>query len=85
MENHERYLELLKLNGITQAKSADLITAVTKRPCSARTVRSWLNDREKPSSSPCPSWAVAALESAIHYMELALIRRANTNNHEVAE
>ncbi len=38
MSNRDRYLKLLEANGITQAKSAELITAVTLRPCSARTV-----------------------------------------------
>ncbi|UXH55942.1 hypothetical protein Q1Z72_01420 [Pseudomonas qingdaonensis] len=75
MTNREKYLALLKANGITQAKSAELIAAVTQRPCSPRTVRSWLNDPDKPSSTPCPDWAVAALEKAIEYMVRALQRR----------
>jgi hypothetical protein len=75
MTNREKYLALLKANGITQAKSAELIAAVTQRPCSPRTVRSWLNDPDKPSSTPCPDWAVAALEKAIEYMAMAVKRR----------
>lgn len=75
MDNRKRFQLLLKANGITQAKSAELISAVTERPCAARTVRSWLNDPDKPSSTPCPDWAVAALEKAIHYMKIALARR----------
>ena len=75
MSNRDRYLKLLEANGITQSKSAELITAVTLRPCSARTVRSWLNDPASASSRPCPDWAVAALERAIDYMERALTRR----------
>ncbi len=75
MTNRERYRQMLKDNGITQAKSAVLVAAVTQRPCSARTVRSWVNDPDKPSTSPCPDWAVAALEKAIDYMERALARR----------
>jgi hypothetical protein len=75
MDNRTRFLTLLKENGITQAKSAVLIAAVTSRPCSARTVRSWVNDPDKPSSTPCPEWAVAALEKAIELMRRALQRR----------
>jgi len=75
MENRQKYQQLLKANGISQAQSAALITAVTHRPCAARTVRSWLNDPEKPTSRPCPDWAVAALAKSIEYMELALARR----------
>ncbi|MHB2250822.1 hypothetical protein ACX64O_28695 (plasmid) [Pseudomonas fitomaticsae] len=62
-------------NPITQAKSAELIGAVTGRPCAVRTVRSWINDPEKASTSPCPDWAVAALEKAITYMQRALAQR----------
>lgn len=73
--NRERYLQLLDTHGITQVYSATLIEAVTKRPCSPRTVRSWLNDPDKPSSRACPTWAVAALEQAIQYMQMAVARR----------
>ncbi len=75
MDNRNRFLTLLKENGITQVKSAVLIAAVTQRPCSPRTVRSWVNDPEKASSTPCPDWAVAALEKAIEFMKRALQRR----------
>lgn len=75
MDNRQRYLHLLEVNGITQAKSAVLVAAITQRPCSTRTVRSWLNDPDKPSSRPCPDWAVAALEKAIEYMRRALEQR----------
>lgn len=73
MDNRARYLHLLGVHGITQAKSAVLITAVTQRPCSERTVRAWLNDPDKPSSRPCPDWAVRAIEKAIDYMQRALV------------
>ena len=75
MDNRTRYLHLLETHGITQAKSAELIAAVTGRPCGERTVRSWVNDPEKPSSTPCPDHAVANLEKAIGYMQQALARR----------
>ncbi|MCY1312605.1 hypothetical protein D9M70_630420 [compost metagenome] len=77
MDNRSRYLHLLDTYGITQAKSAELIAAVTKRPCSARSVRSWLNNPDNPSSRPCPDWAVSALATAISYMERALAARAS--------
>ena len=76
MDNRTRYLQLLDDNGITQVKSAELVAAVTGRPCAPRTVRSWVNDPEKPSSTPCPDWAIVALEKAIDYMQRALARRA---------
>ena len=76
MDNRTRFLHLLEAYDITQARSAELITAVSGRPCAARTVRSWVNDPTKKSSSPCPDWAVTNLEKAIHYMERAVARRA---------
>ena len=75
MDNRTRYLQLLSAHGITQAYSAVLITAVTQRPCSERTVRSWLNDPGKPSARPCPAWAVEAVEKGIGYMQRAVARR----------
>ena len=65
MSNRERYQRLLDEHRLTQAESAALICEQTQRPCSARTVRSWLNDPAKPSSRACPDWAVAALANAV--------------------
>lgn len=79
MDNRTRYLRLLDANGITQAKSAVLVAAVTGRPCSVRAVRSWVNDPEKKSARPCPDWAIAALEKAIEYMRRALAHRQQSN------
>lgn len=75
-QRRARFLHLLDAYDITQVKSAELISAVTSRPCPVRTVRSWINDPTKPSSSPCPEWALAALEKAIHFIEQAMARRA---------
>jgi hypothetical protein len=38
-------------------------------------VRSWLNDPDKPSTRPCPAWAVDAVEKGIGYMQRAVARR----------
>lgn len=79
MDNRRRYLQLLDSYEITQARSIELFAAVTERPCAVRTVRSWVNDPEKPSSVPYPDWAVTALEKAIYYMERALALRSEVN------
>lgn len=63
--NRERFLALLQAHGLTQARSAELICQQTQRPCAVRTVRSWLNDPDKPSSRECPDWAVQALQRAL--------------------
>lgn len=69
MSNRERFLALLAAHGVTQAGAAALICADTRRPCSVRAVRSWLNDPDKPSSRPCPDWAVEALARALRASE----------------
>lgn len=66
MDNRKHFNKLLADNGLTQADGAALICDLTQRPLSVRTVRSWLNDPEKPSSRPCPDWAVDALKKAIN-------------------
>ncbi|HEK2843877.1 hypothetical protein NOM68_06550 [Proteus mirabilis] len=68
--NRKIFLALLADNGLTQAKAAYLICEYTRRPCSVRTVRSWINDPEKSSSRPCPDWAVEALAKAIKTTEI---------------
>lgn len=65
MENRLLFKALLAEHGLTQAEGAALICEFTQRPCAVRTVRSWLNNPEKPSSSPCPTWAVLALQGAL--------------------
>lgn len=75
MDNRKRFRWLLEANGIKQREAAVLIAAVTQRPCKERTVRSWLNDPDKPSSRPCPDWALAAIEKAIGYLERKLASR----------
>ncbi|MCX2694492.1 hypothetical protein OO256_26715 [Pseudomonas sp. DCB_CB] len=75
MDNRQLYLDLLKRHDISQKRSAILVAAITQRPCSERTVRSWLNDPEKPSSRPCPDWALSALRKAIEYMIRAVEKR----------
>jgi len=65
MDTRATFQALLDEHGLTQAESAALICAYTRRPCSVRTVRSWLNDPSKPSSRACPEWACSALQEAI--------------------
>ena len=64
-DNRAEFMALLEANGLTQAEAANLICVYTHRPCSVRTVRSWLNNPDKPSSRNCPEWAVNALREAI--------------------
>ena len=72
MDNREKFKALLEQHNISQARSAELLCIQTQRPCSVRTVRSWLSEPSKPSSRPCPDWAITALEKVIttFYREL---------------
>ena len=65
MDNRTRFKALLAKHKKTQAEGAALICEYTHKPCAVRTVRSWINDPDKPSSNPCPDWAVKALEAAL--------------------
>lgn len=65
MNNSEIFNKIRIENELTQADCAAYICEYTQRPLSVRTVRSWLNDQSKPSSRPCPVWAIEALEKAI--------------------
>jgi hypothetical protein len=69
-QNADRFNQLLEEAAITQQQAADMITEQTSRPCSVRSVRSWLNDPAKPSWRPCPDWAVLALETRIQTLKL---------------
>lgn len=70
LKNRDRFNELLVQFGITQHRAAELIAEQTSRPCSIRTVRSWLNDENSSSWRPCPPWAVAALDTRIITLRL---------------
>lgn len=63
LENREKFKSILEDKSITQQNAAILIAEYTKRPCSVRTIRAWLNDPNKPSSRPCPDWALDALKN----------------------
>ena len=65
MDDRANFKQLLAEHKLTQAASAALICTQTGRPCSVRAVRSWLNDRDKPSSRGFPDWALTALTNAL--------------------
>lgn len=65
MDNRDQLRQLLTDNDKTQAEGAALICGHTKRPCSVRAIRSWLNNPEAPSARKCPDWAIEALRDAL--------------------
>lgn len=65
MTNREKLQRLLEQADITQLQASILIAEETKRPCSVRTVRSWLADASLSSARPCPDWAIEVLSSLL--------------------
>lgn len=78
-DNRTIFLALLADNGLTQARAAYLICEYTRRPCSVRTVRSWVNDPDKPSSRSCPDWAIEALTEALKRNRIEIIHKGSSN------
>lgn len=66
-EPHRKRLHaLIEESGIVQREAAQLIADQTMRPCSLRSISSWLAGPESPSNArPCPEWAVHALETKL--------------------
>ncbi|HAF2404735.1 TPA: hypothetical protein G8N69_004837 [Salmonella enterica] len=64
-ENRAKLLKLLAEHNITQREAAELIREESMRPCTERAVRTWVNDPDKPSSRPCPQWAIDVLLTAL--------------------
>lgn len=64
-ENRKKLKILILQARLTQHKTAEILAKKTGRPCSLRTVQAWLTDPGKPTSIPCPNWAVSELQSAL--------------------
>lgn len=66
-EPHRKRLQaLIDEAGVVQREAAQLIAEQTMRPCSLRSISSWLAGPESPSNArPCPEWAVHALEARL--------------------
>lgn len=57
---------------------AELIALQTGRPCSYRTVKSWMaNPNEVATARPCPDWALEALRTAVECPKI--LERLRTN------
>ena len=63
--NRNKLLKILAEHKITQREAAELIKEESMRPCTERAIRTWVNDPEKPSSRPCPQWAIDVLLAAL--------------------
>jgi len=66
--NQDKFLALIEQANITRAEAAQFIAEETKRPCSWRTVQSWLADPSLSSARGCPDWAIANLEAHLKYL-----------------
>lgn len=74
MTNQERFRKLCADGNATQEEAARLIADQTMRPCSERTVRSWLASAKTGSARPCPDWAVLALETKLRALKRLLTK-----------
>ena len=62
MKNNAATLQVLMNElHLSQTRCASVISQITLRPLSARSVRAWLTDPTNPSARNCPDWAVKAL------------------------
>jgi hypothetical protein len=68
--NREKLAALIERAGITREEAAKHIADETKRPCSWRTVQSWLADPELSSARTCPDWAVAVLSARLKKLKI---------------
>lgn len=84
MNNRDKLRQLLDDYDMTQAKAAELIAVATKRPCSSRAVRSWLNNPDSPNSRPCPDYALDALHAALDAMRRLLELRRVQQTQETS-
>jgi hypothetical protein len=68
MSNQEKLVKLIEAAKITRKEAAIYISDETKRPCSWRTVQSWLANPSLSSARPCPDWVVKNLEARLKYL-----------------
>jgi hypothetical protein len=50
---------------LSQQRAAEIIALASGRPCSVRTMRSWLADDTVPTSTKCPDWAEPLLRDGL--------------------
>lgn len=67
--NREKLADLIRRSKITRAQAAQYISEETKRPCSWRSIQSWLSDASLSSARTCPDWAVNNLEARLKYLK----------------
>jgi uncharacterized protein YbjT (DUF2867 family) len=76
---------LLRDNGLSQAGAAAIITELSGRPCSLRSIMSWLAAPSASSARPCPTWAVDIIREALekHHPSIAQAKRAPAGKRAV--
>lgn len=62
LSNQDRLRALIEAAGLTQKRVAEIVEARTFRPCSLRTVQSWLAAPGLPSARNCPDWVFGVLD-----------------------
>lgn len=62
MDNKTKLKKLMNERKLSACDVAEIIKTKTFRPCSERTVRAWLADKESPNSRTCHDWVIQLLE-----------------------
>jgi hypothetical protein len=52
-----------------RSRAAEVLTELTSRQVSARSIQAWLSEPHKPGSRRCPEWAVKALETYVKSLD----------------
>jgi hypothetical protein len=70
LTNRDKLEHLIDQANITRAQAAQYIADETNRPCSWRTVQSWLAAPELSSARECPDWAIAVLSGRLKKLKI---------------
>lgn len=67
LNTRERVIKLIAMSGLPINKVAEVICKISRRPCSWRSVQSWISDPSVKSHRRCPEWVVPILLSHLGY------------------
>ncbi|HDX8428282.1 TPA: hypothetical protein RQN23_002982 [Aeromonas veronii] len=72
MTNNEKLKAILATHQISASRCAEIISNLTQRPITARTVRSWIEDLGLPSARDCPDFIVEQLQRHFEKTQMLL-------------
>jgi hypothetical protein len=72
MTNNDKLKAILATHQISASRCAEIISNLTQRPITARTVRSWIDDLGLPSARSCPDDIVELLQRHLEKTQMLL-------------